>query len=39
MRAKIYCCCCIALCCALIIALFPLIAGNLISSLITSAFH
>lgn len=36
LRRKIYCYCCIALCCALVVMLFPLIIGNLISALFAS---
>lgn len=36
LRRKIYCYCCLALCIGLIILLFPLVAGNLISSIITN---
>ena len=37
MRRKIYCLTCIACCCALLIALFPLIASDLISALLSKA--
>jgi len=36
LRRKIYCYCCIALCCMLLVALAPLIIGNLISAAINS---
>lgn len=37
MRRKIYCICCLVCCLALCIFLFPLVIGNLLSSLFESA--
>lgn len=37
MRRKIYCICCVICCLALCIFLFPLVIGNLISTLFESA--
>ena len=34
LRRKIYCYCCIILCCALIVMLFPLVLGNIVSDLL-----